>query len=268
MQRVGEHPVPAGPLSVRWLAHEVAPARAGAFVPTRLALENAGSAVWHGLRLAYHWLDPLGNPIVWDGMRTDLPDVDPGAALELDVTVRAAIPPGGYRLAFDLVLEDRFWLAELGNTQLTLDTPVAPRIERALAVRGADVTGQEEPVVAESDAAAIAYLTPVCRPAPDWSRRILDAHQEGYGIVGSSIDAGRNAALAPWTPGPGRNPSFRGLLLCPSVVVGVQPDWQDDVEGLPALDPPPRELWLHHEPWLYDAAATISLPRGKRRASP
>ena len=84
MERVGEHPVPAGPLAVRWLAYELGEARAGATVHARLRLENAGTAPWHsrgreGVQLSYHWLDPLGNAIVWDGVRAPLPRVvEPG----------------------------------------------------------------------------------------------------------------------------------------------------------------------------------------------
>ena len=46
MERVGEHPVNAGPLAVRWLAYELGPARAGVTGTARIALENAGSATW------------------------------------------------------------------------------------------------------------------------------------------------------------------------------------------------------------------------------
>src|SRR5262249_42303167 len=66
MERAGEHAVPAGPLAVRWLAYEVPRLRAGARHDCRVALANAGSAAWQDVKLAYHWLDDRGNPIVWD----------------------------------------------------------------------------------------------------------------------------------------------------------------------------------------------------------
>ena len=120
------HAVPAGPLAVRWFAFDVPPLRAGARGIARVTLENAGSATWRsqrdeGVQLAYHWLDSLGNPIVWDGRRTALPHpVPPGERLELPVRVTAPIPPGDYVLAFDLVHEHRFWFAEIGNAPLEL----------------------------------------------------------------------------------------------------------------------------------------------------
>ena len=82
MERVGEHAVPVGPLAVRWLAYELEEQRAGVRRARACVLENAGSAPWRsrgqeGVQLAYHWLDPLGNPIVWDGLRTAFPDVVP-----------------------------------------------------------------------------------------------------------------------------------------------------------------------------------------------
>ena len=100
MERVGEHPVPAGPLAVRWLAYELAEQRAGVATRARVRLENAGTAPWRsrgreGVQLAYHWLDPLGNPIVWDGARTALPSVvRPGETVELESPLVAPRPPG------------------------------------------------------------------------------------------------------------------------------------------------------------------------------
>src|ERR671924_1458052 len=272
MEAAADHPVPSGPLAVRWLAYDPGRPRAGALGTARLALENAGTVPWpptgeRRVCLGYHWLDELGNPIVWDGLWTALPqEVAPGERVEAELAVRGPIPPGPYRLAFDLVAEDRYWFSELGNAPLERTVPVAPRLRRrALAVRGGDPGAQEEPVVPEDEAEAIAYLAPGVVPAPDWSRRILDAHEEGYAAVGGSIavDTGLlqrpPPALAPYAPGGGRNPAFEHPLLCPSVVRELQPDWAEPIEGLPALKPPPDE------PWLYDGRVTVRLRSGRRR---
>jgi len=261
IERVSEHDVPAGPLAVRWRAYEVGRIRAGALATARVALENAGTAPWppdgpHRVCVSYHWLDELGNPIVWDGLWTALPHrVEPGVAVETDLAVRAPIPPGRYRLAFDLVADERYWLSELGNERLEREVAVEPRIAaRTLAVRGADhgaLDGLDEPVVAEEDAEAIAHLGPGCVPAPDWSRRILDAHEEGFAAVGGSVAASSGwlrrtpAALAPYAPGRGRVPGFEHPLLCASVVRDVEAQWAE-IEGLPALVSPADE------PLLYD----------------
>jgi hypothetical protein len=249
MERVGEHPVPAGPLAVRWLAYELPEQRAGVTTRARIRLENAGTAPWRsrgreGVQLAYHWLDPLGNPIVWDGSRTAFPAVvRPGESVEVESSVAAPRPPGRYRLAFDLVEEHRFWFAEIGSSTLDVPVEVRRRIdERALSVTvhgpidgelEAALAAQEEPLVSE-DAVAVAHLSPGVLPAPDWSRLVLDAHAEGYAAVGPAIEAEARRdrrELAPWAPGGGRNPRFREPLLLPSLLDGLEPTTH---AGLPA----------------------------------
>lgn len=252
MERVGEHPVPAGPLAVRWLALELPALKAGARHPCRLVLENAGSAPWRDLKLAYHWLDDRGNPIVWDGLRTELPGAEPGRELELEATVQAPIPPGRYRLAFDTVLEGRYWLSELGNSQLERDVDVGPRVARRLAVVGAEVAGQEEPLVPLDEAEAVAHLRPGWEPSPDWSRRVLDAHQEGYAVVAGSIGGGAAESS-------GRNPAFAGPFICPSLVRDARGEWLDDVAGLPAFQPEDGE------PSIYDGRIRVRRRSGRRR---
>jgi hypothetical protein len=181
------------------------------------------------------------------------------------------MPPGRYRFAIDLVAEHRAWFEELGGETAGGLVDVAPRIERRLAVEGADpgaLDGQDEAPVPPEQAQAVAHLAPGVVPAPDWVRRVLDAHQEGYAAVGGSVavDAGPlagrgpRAALAPWAPGSGRIPAFPHALLCPSVVREVEPAWADPVEGLPALRPPDGE------PWVYDGRIAVTArPRSGRR---
>ena len=249
MERVGEHAVPVGPLAVRWLAYDLEEPRAGVAGQARLHLENAGSAAWRSrgrewIQVAYHWLDPLGNPIVWDGLRTALPRViEPGETVELEMTVVAPRPQGSYRLAFDLVEEHRFWFQEIGSTTLDVPVDVKPRIaERRLQVvlhgpqdpeTKAALAAQEE-ALAQEDGYAFAHLVPGALPAPDWSRLLLDAHEEGYAAVGPAIDAarGERSRFAPWAPGGGRNPRFGEPLLFPSLLDGVEPQ---DRDGLPSF---------------------------------
>ena len=255
MDRVGEHRVPAGPLAVRWLAYELEAPRAGVPTIARLRLENAGSAAWEsgereGIHLSYHWLDTLGNPILWDGRRTAFSDVvRPGETIEVEADVLAPRPPAGYRLAFDLVKEHRFWFQELGSTPLDLPVDVRPRIDerrlRVIVSGGTDaeteaaLAAQEEPPVAD-EAVAVAYLVAGAAPAPDWSRLLLDAHAEGWAAVGGAVQVagglaarGERRRLAAWAPGGGRNPRFPWPLLFPSLLDGLEPGLR---EGLPAYE--------------------------------
>jgi hypothetical protein len=267
MQRVDDHPVPAGPLAVRWLGYALPELRAGTEAEVEVALRNAGLATWRsrgerGVRLSYHWLDDRGNPIVWDGPRVVFEEpVSPGDEVEVLLRVRAPRPPGPYRLAFDLVEEHRFWFAEVGSWPLELEVDVRPRIdERRLAVRvhggespetAAALAAQEEPVLQE-DAVATAHLVAGAEPAPDWSRRLLDAHAEGWPAVGGSIES-RDRALRPWAPGGGRNPSFGEPLLLPSLLDGAEPT---EHLGLPAYA---------GDDGLFDGRIRLRLPRGRRR---
>jgi hypothetical protein len=211
-----EHPVPAGPLAVRWHAYDVASAQAGALAYARVVVENAGSAPWRELNVSYHWLDDRGNPIVWDGIRHPV-TAQPGERVELDVQVRGPIPPGRYRLAFDLVDEHRFWLAELGNFTPELEVEVTPRD-----AAGARLFGGEGDMP-----------------------QIRAAHEQGYAAVGGSLELRRRPReLEPYAPGGGRNPAFAHPLVCPSLLPPLEPN--DEVAGLPAWRPE------GDEPWIYD----------------
>ena len=254
MERVGEHPVPVGPLAVRWLGYELQEQRAGITTKALIRFENAGTAPWRsrgreGVQLAYHWLDPLGNAIVWDGARTAFPHVvRPGEAVELESVLVAPRPPGKYRLAFDLVEEFHFWFAEVGSAPLDLPVEVRPLIEeRRLTVNvygpldtelEAALATQDEPLVTE-DAVAVAHLVPGVVPAGDWSRLLLDAHTEGYAAVGPAIEAesrGDRRSLAAWAPGGGRNPRFGEHLLLPSLLEGLEPSMHEGLPAYPSRD--------------------------------
>jgi hypothetical protein len=240
LEAVGDHPVPAGPLAVRWLGYELEPPQAGALTHARVALENAGTAPWRDLKLSYHWLDDRGNPIVWDGLRYEIAAAA-GASVEQDFELRGPIPPGRYRLAFDLVDEHRFWLAELGN--------FAPEVEVDVAAR--DATG------------ARAFLPPGMEMEPDSQERVRAAHSEGYAAVGGSVEwaAGRlrraPAELEPYATGGGRNPAFAHPLVCPSLIPPLEPN--TEVAGLPAWQPE------GDEPWVYDARIKLRLQSDRRR---
>ena len=217
---------------MRWgAAPDLAP-QAGVVEAVRLELSNQGTVPWSDqVKLAYHWLDDRDNPIVWDGIRTPAPPLAPGESSIVEAAVRGPMPPGRYRLAFDMVAEHRAWFSELGSPMLTLDLDVAPR-------RGE----------------ARADLPPDVVPADDWADRVRAAHDEGYGVVAGAIEwngGRRPRALADYQPGPGRLPGFTGALLAPSVLPGIELERLDDVEGLPAYAAP------RDEPWVYDGRIVL-----------
>jgi hypothetical protein len=221
---------------VRWgAAPEPAP-QAGVVETLRLELSNEGTVPWSDqVKLAYHWLDDRDNPIVWDGIRNPAPPLAPGESAIVEANVRGPMPPGRYRLAFDLVAEHRAWFSELGSPMLSLDLEVAPR------------PGEPR-----------AGLPPNLTAADDWAKRVRAAHAEGYGVVAGAIewDGGRRPrALADYAPGPGRLPGFTGPLLAPSVLPGIELERLDDIEGLPAYAAP------RDEPWVYDGRIVLKARR-------
>ena len=130
-----------------------------------------------------------------------------------------------------------------GDRPLDLPVNVKSRVaERRLGVEmhgrpdletEAALAAQEEPILSEG-AVAVAHLVAGAIPAPDWSRLILDAHEEGYGAVGGAIVAesrGDRRRLASWAPGGGRNPRFGHPLLLPSLLDRLEPESH---EGLPS----------------------------------
>ena len=175
-----------GPLAVHWGDWTLDDPHAGALGRARVELENAGTVTWRDIRLAYHWLDDRGNPIVWDGIRTPLPELAPGERATVDARVRAPIPPGRYRFALDVVADHRAWFSELGSETASVDVDVLPR-------RG--TPRAERPSWVESTAEA--------------EERIAAAHAEGYAVVAGAVEwlggfaQRRPRTLAPYEPGPG-----------------------------------------------------------------
>jgi hypothetical protein len=212
--------------------------RAGVLGAARVEIENAGTATWsEDVACSYHWLDELGNPIVWDGIRTPLPrPVVPEERITVRVAVRAPIPPGRYRFALDLVAEHRAWFGELGDGGPEEPLDVLPRVEAARLDEVADV-----------------HVPPGWTLAPGAEALALTAHAEGYAVVAPSIDPPRRLrrALEPWRDAAGRIPGFAHPLLCPSVLRGVELERLPEVEGLPAFAPP------RDEPWIYDGRVVV-----------
>jgi hypothetical protein len=228
-----------GPLAVRFGDPPPVAAHAGVRSSVPVELENAGSLAWReSVSLAYHWLDDRDNPIVWDGIRTPAPPLAPGERGVVEASVRAPIPPGRYRLAFDMVAEHRAWFSELGSPPLTFDVTVQPRAQ--------------EPS---------AYLPDGVEPAADWAERVRAAHADGYAVVAGAVEwlggflGRRPHPLAPYVPGAGRVPGFSAPLLCPSVADGVRLERLPDVAGLPAYAAP------IDEPWVYDGRIVLVVRR-------
>ena len=90
--------------------------QAGSTVTVPLTLRNDGTVAWvpgRSFHVAYHWSEPDGRVVVWDGARSELPqEVVPGATVELDATLTAPAAAGRYLLQWDLVRENVCWFSE------------------------------------------------------------------------------------------------------------------------------------------------------------
>jgi hypothetical protein len=227
--------VSLGPYAVRFGPFPAVTPHAGTVERVTLEVENAGSLPWRGeLFVSYHWLDTRDNPIHWDGIRTRAPELAPGERATVAADVRAPIPPGTYRLAFDLVAELRAWFSELGSPLLAQDVDVEPR-------------------AGEPNAALPAGWA----RAPDWEERVRAAHAEGYGVVAGAVSwpSGvlhrRPRELTAYEPGQGRVPGFSAPLLAPSVLPGIDLEPLGELAGLPAFAAP------RDEPWVFDGRIVI-----------
>ena len=99
---------------------------AGSEISVPLVVTNDSSLSWssaEGFALSYHWLDAAGEIVVWDGLRSPLPEiVAPGVSIGLTVSVQTPRRPGDYQLIWDVVHEGVQWLSE---TDATEPAPIA-----------------------------------------------------------------------------------------------------------------------------------------------
>jgi phosphoglycerol transferase MdoB-like AlkP superfamily enzyme len=79
----------------------------------RFALRNAGTATWSesaGDHLSYHWLNPNGEVVQRDGMRTQFAaPVKPGETVEVTARVHAPARAGRWVLEWEMVREGVAW---------------------------------------------------------------------------------------------------------------------------------------------------------------
>ncbi len=83
-------------------------------------LRNDSRELWRAdgerpVRLSYHWLDPHGAMVVFDGERTRLPyDLGPGDSVRVRAAVKAPVDPGTYVLRLGMLQEGVAWFEAHG----------------------------------------------------------------------------------------------------------------------------------------------------------
>ena len=93
----------------------------GAQVNLVVTIVNQSNQIWlgdvvHPISLSYHWLTISDDLVIYEGIRTPLPEsgIHPGKSLDTNMIVEAPNQPGTYRLVLTL-LQDRIgWFEENG----------------------------------------------------------------------------------------------------------------------------------------------------------
>ena len=94
-------------------------------IPVTIA--NTGNVPWGGanpVNLAYHVVDSAGRAVVWDGTRTVLGDVAPGASKRVDLTYTVPSTLGQFTLEIEAVREGVAWFGSLGTPPVRLPLTV------------------------------------------------------------------------------------------------------------------------------------------------
>lgn len=82
----------------------------------------------NAVNFSYHWLSGTGEVVVFDGLRTALPnDVKAGESVQLQPAIKAPDRPGSYLLELTLVQEGNAWFPEVdGDNKVTVPVSVGP----------------------------------------------------------------------------------------------------------------------------------------------
>lgn len=127
--------LPEGGFRVAFERHNIAAAmKNGETVFADVTVKNLSSASWpskpdarnrNAVNLSYHWFNREGEAVVFDGLRTPLPqDLDPDQSVTLKAAIQAPPKPGGYTLELTMVQEHVAWFPDRGGEKLVLSVNV------------------------------------------------------------------------------------------------------------------------------------------------
>lgn len=118
----------------------------GVVTPMTVRLTNTSSFAWNAtganpVKLSYHWSDPTGGTVQWEGQRTALAaDLPPGGTVTVAANVLAPPAPGPYTLRFDLVREGLTWFSGQNVATANVSTTVTSGMGATYRVSTAPVT--------------------------------------------------------------------------------------------------------------------------------
>lgn len=103
-------------------------------VQINVVIENSSNFDWvtgavQPVFASYHWLDPVGNMVVYDGIRTNLPaPITPLSRAQVSVSIVPPPTAGNYTLEISLVHEGVAWMEDDGLTSLRVKVGVEPSL--------------------------------------------------------------------------------------------------------------------------------------------
>ena len=128
--------LPESGFQVTFESHKVASEmKSGKTVSAAITVKNISPMTWpskpdhkdrYAVSLSYHWLNRKGTTVVFDGLRTPLPqDLKPGESVDLKAAIQAPEKPGRYILEVTLVQERWAWFTEKNGAKLVLPVTVS-----------------------------------------------------------------------------------------------------------------------------------------------
>jgi hypothetical protein len=125
---------PSAVLAATYTATVPSTAAADTLITVPVTVQNTGDETWNAsgpgpVFLAYHWENPGGAILVWEGVRTSLgTDVAPGASRSVSANVQVPKWAGAYQLRFHLVKEGVVWFQQMSSAyRLDVQAPYAVR---------------------------------------------------------------------------------------------------------------------------------------------
>jgi hypothetical protein len=97
----------------------------------RVEIVNRSEQIWmgnnlHPINLSYHWLKDSGEFVIFEGIRSNVPQkfIGPGQPVSVEMQVATPQNPGKYILVLTMVQEGICWFEDLGFEAARLEVEV------------------------------------------------------------------------------------------------------------------------------------------------
>jgi FkbM family methyltransferase len=121
--------MPKGKMTVRASGSDI---KAGTLFELLVRIANESQETWYGygenpVYLSYHWENANGDPLIFDGLRTELiePELPPAGTAQQYISVTPPKLPGKYKLVATMVQEGVCWFEDKGFEPVVLDIEVS-----------------------------------------------------------------------------------------------------------------------------------------------